>query len=215
MLTPIASHRANPRKQPPKLTPPPSPPPLKDRFESTTQEPSTMEAARGLFGQQDSTKVKLGKALGYTLALGLGLAGAMSMIGPADAGQTSVVQQTAVSKALKSSKARGLLQKLPAQFGNQARGLSDAQVRVLKGGMSGHTEFGPIKVNNRKAFVRGHVVGKSVWPEVTSQIRDARSKHSMISSAEERELHQIINQVSRMSKSQRGTIADLMDMVRL
>jgi hypothetical protein len=214
MLTPLTSPRTNSPKLATKLSAPPSPPPLADTFERTTTEHlPVMKDALSLFGQQDSNKVKLGKAIGYTLALGLGLAGGM-MVGSADAGQAAMVQQTAVSKALTNSKARSLLQRLPAEFGNKARGMSDAQMRVLKGGMTGDTKVGPITVNNRKAFIRGHVVGKSVWPEVTKQIKEARSKHGMITSSEERELHQVIDQVSRMSKSQRETVANLMDYIK-
>jgi hypothetical protein len=186
-----------------------SPPSLGDRFEQShldSAEPD-MRQAKEMFQPQDSGGIKTRKALGYALALGLGMVGLAS---PAVAApRVESVQQTAISRALQNPNARKLLSKLPANFAKTATGLSDGQVKVLKGGMQGST-YG---FNNRKAFIRGHVVGKKVWPEVNNQINDAYSKHGMISKSERNELLQIIRDVSGMSSGQREIMANLMDYV--
>lgn len=195
----------------PKLPSFDSPPPRGDVFEkSTPKEPAPLLA----LVPPVKEKKRLAKALGFALALSAGLV-ATTMPSVAVAAQVESVQKSAVSKTLSNAQARKLLAKLPKSLARTASGLSDGQVKVLKGGLHGETKFGPITVNHRKAFIKGSAWGKSVWPEINGQIRDARSKHGMITRAEERELLQLVSQVSKLSKSDRAIMADLMDMVRL
>lgn len=196
-----------------------SPPRLaaKDSYTPSTRErdPSTMKTAIAEDQPRERTGLGLRKAFGYTLALALGLVGANTSVMAATHDTTVAIQETAVQRALKSSKPKSLLQRLPSGFQARARRLSDAQVKVLKGGIKGETKVGPLKINNRKAFVRGHVMGKKVWPEINKQIRDARSKHGMITSREEKDLYTLINMASKLSKGQRETMAQLMDHVHV
>lgn len=192
-----------------------SPPQLKDTFEASPEplqqiDPTQLRKPK----EKDPIGPRVGKALGYTLALALGLAGGLapSLASGAEE-QVVAVQKSAVQRALRNPRAQKLLRSLPANFQSRAAGLSDAQVKVLKGGIKGETSIGPLKINNRNAFIRGHVVGKKVWPEINKQIRDARHEYSMINAREEKELYDVVQMASRMSKGQRETMAQLMDYV--
>lgn len=194
-----------------------SPPKGVDTFERSSYEPTEERPKLAAIAAppSDSFLLRTGKAFGYALALGAGLVGACLPGVAGAAVETTSLQSTAVGKALQQTQARRLLENLPSNFSQMAKGLSNGQARVLKNGMSGHTQVGPVKINNRQAFIRGHVLGKKVWPEVNQQIRDARSKYKMINQGEEQELLQIVSMASQMSPQQRETMAKLMDFVKL
>jgi hypothetical protein len=122
--------------------------------------------------------------------------------------------QTKVQKAMQDAGLKASLAKFSPQLQQQVSGLSDAQLKVLKGGMSGSTQVGPLTVDNRKAFIKGSVALKSIWGNVHQSITDARTKYSMISQPEEKALHKLIDSVSGLKPDQRKQLAELMDRVR-
>ena len=122
----------------------------------------------------------------------------------------SVAQPTRVSKVLQEPQVLRTLQQFPKEFQNQVRNLSDSQLQVLYGGVSGTTQIGPLTVNHRQAFIKGSFLGKSVWSNVHQNISDAQSKYKMISSGEARALHKVVDQASRFTPAQRTVLADLL-----
>ncbi len=163
-------------------------------------------------------KGDLWKRAGQALALGGCLAaGLMAPMAPmiSNGAPTTVSQTTKVELALKNGSVRRLYDSLPSNIRSIAGNLSDAQAKVLKNGASGHSKVGPITVNHRKAFIKGTVLGRSIWSNVKEQISDARAKHHLINRAEERELHTLIDRVARLKSSQRKTMVQLLDHVRL
>jgi hypothetical protein len=117
-----------------------------------------------------------------------------------------------VSRFMNDPRAKAVLSKFPASFQRQAASLSDAQFKVLHNGTKGSTKFGPIKVNNKKAFIKGTVYGKSIWPMVHQQMNDAHSKYNMISKPEANRLHKVVDSVSNFSSKQREQLVRLLDM---
>ncbi len=121
---------------------------------------------------------------------------------------------TRVQRAVSDPKVKSALSSFNPQLQQQISGLSDAQLNVLKGGISGTSEIGPVSVDNRKAFIKGTVMMKSIWGNVHQSISDARSKYSMINGPEENGLHKLINNVSQLKPEERRKLAELMDSVR-
>jgi hypothetical protein len=121
---------------------------------------------------------------------------------------------TKVQRAVNDPKIKATLAGFTPTLQQQISGLSDAQVRVLKGGISGTSEVGPLTIDNRKAFIKGNVMMKSIWGNVHQSISDARGKYSMINGPEENGLHKLINTVSELKPEQRKQLAEMMDAVR-
>ena len=119
-----------------------------------------------------------------------------------------------VQQALQRPEVAAQLQRFGGGLQQQIRGLSDAQFKVLKGGLEGGTKVGPININHREAFIKGSVLGKSIWGNIHGNIRDARHKHHMINATEESGLHALIDGVAALSKEQRHSLAALLDQVR-
>lgn len=190
------------------------PPPKLDS--ATGEENSTLDVFVPSAAAPES-KTAPWKRAGQALALGCCLAaGLMAPMAPmVSSGATTVSQTTKVELALKNRSVRRLYDSLPSNIRSIAGNLSDAQAKVLKNGASGHSKVGPITVNHRKAFIKGSVLGRSIWSNVKEQISDARVKHHMINRAEERELHTLIDRVARLKSSQRETMVQLLDHVRL
>jgi hypothetical protein len=117
-----------------------------------------------------------------------------------------------VSRFMEDPRAKAILSKFPASFQKQASGLSDAQFQVLHNGTKGSTKFGPITVDNKKAFIKGSVYGKSIWSTVHQQMSDAHSKYHMISKTEADSLHKVVDSVSNFSSGQREQLVRLLDM---
>jgi len=120
------------------------------------------------------------------------------------------VQTSKAARALKDSKIQAALKQFPAQLQSQVARMSDAQLRVLHGGVSGTTKVGPFNINNRDAFIKGSVMGKSVWGNVHQSVSDANAKWKMISAEEAQSLHGVIDQAARFSPQQRTVLADLL-----
>jgi hypothetical protein len=127
---------------------------------------------------------------------------------------STAAPSTRVKKALADPTLKAAIGKFSPALQQQVGGLTDAQLKVLKGGMSGTTQVGPMTIDNRKAFIKGTVALKSIWGNVHQSITDARTKHSMISQPEEKALHQLIDSVSKLKPEQRQQLAELMDKVR-
>lgn len=121
---------------------------------------------------------------------------------------------TRVQRAVSDPKIKSALAGFNPQLQQQISGLSDSQLNVLKGGISGTSEIGPVSVDNRKAFIKGTVMMKSIWGNVHQSISDARGKYSMINGPEENGLHKLINNVSQLKPEERRKLAELMDSVR-
>ena len=119
-----------------------------------------------------------------------------------------------VQQALSRPEVQAQLGQFSSDLQNRVRTLSDAQLGVLKGGMQGETKVGPFSVNNREAFIKGSVMGKSIWGNVHGNIKDACHKHKMITPGEEQALHKLIDGVSGLSREQRQKLATLLDRVR-
>lgn len=117
-----------------------------------------------------------------------------------------------VARFVKDPRAKAILSKFPASFQKQVATLSDAQFTVLHNGTKGSTKFGPITVNNKKAFIKGTVYGKSIWPMVHKQMDDAHSKYNMISKPEANRLHKLVDSVSNFGSGQREQLVRLLDM---
>lgn len=125
------------------------------------------------------------------------------------AGQTV----TKIQLALANSQIRIALSQFSPELQRQIGALSDAQVRVIKGGISGTTEIGPMTVDNRKAFIKGSVAFKSIWGNVHQNISDARCKYAMINEREEKGLHTLIDTVSGLDSDQRRRLAEMLDQI--
>ncbi len=118
-----------------------------------------------------------------------------------------------VQQALGRPEVQAQLGQFSSDLQARVRTLSDAQLGVLKGGMRGETKVGPFSVNNREAFIKGSVMGKSIWGNVHGNIKDACHKHNMITPGEEQALHKLIDGVSGLSREQRQKLATLLDRV--
>lgn len=127
---------------------------------------------------------------------------------------TNATSTTKVKRALEDPRVKAGLGKFSPTLQQQVGGLSDAQLKVLKGGMSGTTKVGPLTIDNRQAFIKGSVAMKSIWGNVHQTITDARTKYSMINPAEEKALHKLVDTVSPLKPEQRKQLAELMDLVR-
>lgn len=127
---------------------------------------------------------------------------------------TGAASPTRVQKAMADPNLKARLARFGGDLQQQVSALSDPQLKVLKGGMSGTTEVGPVSVDNRKAFIKGSVAFRSIWGNVHQSITDARTKYSMINPAEEKALHKLIDSVSGLKPEQRKQLAELMDSVR-
>ncbi len=121
---------------------------------------------------------------------------------------------TKVKRAMEDPRVKSGLAKFSPDLQRQVGALSDAQLKVLKGGMSGTTKVGPLTVDNRQAFIKGSVAMKSIWGNVRQTITDARTKYKMINPAEEKALHKLVDTVSPLKPEQRKQLAELMDLVR-
>ena len=126
--------------------------------------------------------------------------------------QNAARGQSKVARFMQDPRAKAILSKFPASFQNQVSVLSDAQFKVLHNGTQGETKFGPVKISNKKAFIKGSVFGKSVWPTVHQQMDDAHKKYGMINAAEARHLHGVVDSVSGFSKNQRAQLVQLLEM---
>jgi len=120
-----------------------------------------------------------------------------------------VILNTKVGKVLQNVQVTRTLQQFPPEFQAQVRQMSDAQLQVLYGGVSGTTKIGPLTVNHKEAFIKGSFMGKSVWKNVKQSISEAQTKHQMISSHEARALHRIVDQASGFTPQQRAQLTDL------
>lgn len=119
------------------------------------------------------------------------------------------VVNTKVGKVLQDRQVSRTLQQFPPEFQAQVRQMSDAQLQVLYGGVSGTTKIGPLTVNHKEAFIKGSFMGKSVWKNVKQSISDAQTKYKMISSSEARALHRIVDQAAGFTPQQRAQLTDL------
>jgi hypothetical protein len=125
-------------------------------------------------------------------------------------GGTEGGRLTRVGKVLQEPQVRRTLEQFPKEFQAQVRQLSDAQLQVLFGGVSGTTKIGPLTVNHREAFIKGSFMGKSVWKNVHQSVSDAEAKYKMIRPDEARALHRVVDQAARFTPQQRTMLADLL-----
>ena len=115
--------------------------------------------------------------------------------------------QTKVDKALQDPQVANKLSAFPPDFQKTIRTLSDKQFKVLGGTRPSDKD--------RERFISGRAFGVvSIWGQVHKGISDARSKYDMISPAEEKGLHGLVDRVADFSPAQRKTLLDLMDRVR-
>ncbi len=191
LTTPATPRRSEPRRSAPEAG---------DRFVAST--PEEHNSHRWL-----KTGLSMMVAGGALLAP---LTPVSATAAPAKVDAAAQVQTSKAARAMKDAKIQAAMKQFPAQLQSQVARMSDAQLRVLHGGVSGTTKVGPFNINNRDAFIKGSVMGKSVWGNVHQSVSDANTKWKMISAEEAKSLHGVIDQAATFSPQQRTVLADLL-----
>lgn len=197
-----------------------SPPSVGDRFQPSPriseENPTYTNLARARASTPEGSKLrKYAQALGLALSLGSTFAGGAALAEPALVENVMMVEsQTKIQQALEMEEFQDTVQSLPTEFAETMASLNDTQIRVLGGGINGKTKVGLITVNNRKAFIKGTAYGQDVWPHVHKSVENVSARPDIqLPDPERRELHEAVEMMKDLSKSQRKGLAEVMDVI--
>ena len=119
-----------------------------------------------------------------------------------------------MKKTLETERGKSNFLALPRSVQPAVAQLNEDQVRELKSGTQGASQFGFITVNHRSAFINGSVAGKSVWGTIKDKITTAAQKGKMTES-EAVELNKLIELSIPLTPRQRAKMLDFMDTVEI
>lgn len=206
-----------------------SPPPqaafvARDGFAGSVPEPLAGPLA---LAPEPPSAVRLGALRSLVMVAGFGILGALALSGPVYAEESARPASTAsvTSAELAEAKRYGLsdrtarqlaahpetadlLRDLPSDIASSYRRMTPAQKRVNYEELTGTTRVGLMKINNRKAFVEGTVLGVDALPRMHDAI-DARVEKGDLTPKEGAELKANLTRLSRLTPRQRQAIADV------
>lgn len=174
-----------------------------------------------------SPSVRLGPLRSLVVAAGFGILGAIALATPVQAEEPSRPASAASVTSAELAEARryglsartaqqlaahpetaDILRDLPSDIASSYQRMTPAQKRVNYQEMTGTTRVGLMKINNRKAFVEGTVLGVDALPRMHDAI-DARVEKGDLTPKEGAELKANLTRLSRLTPRQRQAIADV------